>query len=536
MIFLKKILGRSEDETVFQLIYFYCICLLLISLPNSIRLVSISQILMGANWLAEGQYREKFNRFFNNRPALIISSVYLIYLIGIFWTQDLAYGIGYDLKNKIPLLTLTFMFASSRPLPTERLKALPVIFSLAVLVTSFIGFGIYLGNPFIDPRELSPFISHIYVSMMVVFVIFLLPFTVKRLNLNVWWFWLSLAVSAWLLFYLKILGTMTGLLCLAGVLLFLFVRHFFFTSSKTRKALAALILTLGLAAAMVLTGIVLRPLFKNYNHDQASLIETTPLGNYYSHNLADNQRENGHLVHFFVAEAELREAWNERSHLPFDSLDLVGHELRVTLLRFLSSKGLRKDQAGVDALQSQEIEAIENGVANYLYLHWPNVLVRLHQTFWEINEYARTGNPSGHSFAQRLELWRAAWLAFKKHPVFGWGTGDVFMAMEFGLNQIDSPLENYRMKPHNQPLILLLMIGVIGLVAFFALVFAFVKTSKAYLNLPFNIMLVVVLVAMLGNNLIDFQIGLTFFLFFMLFYGILSRSEESDCIQNFRNK
>jgi len=521
---LRKILTRGKDETVFQLVYFYGICLMLISLPNSIYFVSVAQILMGANWLAEGQYREKFNRFLSNRPALVISSIYLIYLIGIFWTENLAYGIGYDLLNKLPLLTLTFLLASSRPLPQHRLNALPVIFSLAVLVTSFIGLAIFLNNPFIDPRKYSPFVSHVYLGMMVVLTIFLLPLTVSRITLERKWFSLSLGVSAWLLIYLIILGSLTGFLCLLGGLLFLLIREIFLAASTSRKIFAAATLVFGVAAVLALLIFVARPVLKTVNPDPATLSEKTSLGNEYLHDFDENQRENGHLVYYFIAEDELMDAWNERSQIASDSLDFKGQEVRATIFRYLSSKGLRKDREGINDLNNEDIEAIENGVPNYLYTKWPNVLVRLHQSFWEVNEYIRKGNPSGHTFTQRLELWKASWVAFKKHPVKGWGTGDVFAAMDYGLNEINSQLDNFRMKPHNQFLILLIMLGVPGLVLFFGLVFLFVRFSKAYRFLPFNIMLVIVLVAMLGNNLIDFQIGLTFFLFFSLFFGILYRN------------
>ncbi len=523
---LRSIFTKGENETLFQIVYFWCICIMVISLPNSIYFVSVAQILMAINWLSEGQFREKMNRYFSNRPALILSSVYLIYVAGIFWTSNLSYGIGYDLKNKLPLLTLTFVFASSRPLPLCRLNALLVMFVLGVLATTFIGFGVYLGSEFVNPRKLSPFISHIYVSMMLVLSIFLLPWTVMRMNLNRKWVWISLGISAWLLISLFTLGSMTSIFSLAAVIAFLLLRQAYIAPLAWQNVFFGSILFFGLAASVALAWYVAKPVASAINPDEASLSETTSLGNHYSHDFSNNQRENGHFVNFFIAENELREAWNERSKLNFDSLDFVGQELRVTLLRYLSSKGLRKDRDGLSTLDSNDIAAIENGVANYLYVQWPNVMVRLHQTFWEINEYARTGNPTGHSFSQRLELWRASLVAFIKYPVFGWGTGDVFEAIEHGLQQINSPLENYKMKPHSQPLIILLMLGATGLILFFGLIFVFVKISKAYRFLPFNIMLVIVCVAMFGNNLIDFQIGLTFFLFFSLFFGIFSRNHN----------
>jgi hypothetical protein len=55
-------------------------------------------------------------------------------------------------------------------------------------------------------------------------------------------------------------------------------------------------------------------------------------------------RENGHYIYYFIAEDEVRAAWSKRSDLDFYGSDLNKNELRITLYRYLSSKGLRKDQ------------------------------------------------------------------------------------------------------------------------------------------------------------------------------------------------
>ena len=529
---IKDLFAKRNDESIYDLIYFYSLCLLLISLPTSIYFVSVSQIIMGANWLAEGRYREKIYRFLNNRPAVIISSIYFLYLISIFWTEDLAYGIGYNLLNKLPILTLTFLFASSRTVATGRLNALLAIFSLTVFVTSIIGFVIFLGNEYIDPRQISPFIMHVYFSMMVVMAIFLLPWVSMQVSKNKLWLYASVLVSAWLMVFLLILGSMTGILCLAGVVAFLLLRKVFFGPTLFKKVLAAAAMGASLVGLAFLLIILLKPIRAKVDPDPNSLNELTALGNHYQHDLEENFRENGHLVYLFIAEEELREAWNTRSMLDYDSTNLVGQELRATVYRFLSSKGLRKDKEGLNSLSPDEIEAIENGIPNYLYTKWPNVLFRLHQSLWEINEYFRTGNPNGHSFIQRVELWRAAWVAFKKYPVFGWGTGDLYLAMDYGRSAINSPIEEYRMKPHNQFLSILVMIGAVGFVLFFGLYGFFVKTSKAWQFLPFNIMLVIVFVAMFGTNLIDFQIGLSFFLFFSLFFGFMCKKPLERSLNN----
>lgn len=524
---LRSIFTRQEQESVHDLVLFFLLCLMVIAMPTSIYFVSVAQILMGVNWLVEGHYKEKILRYASNRPAVIFSCIYGVYLLGMLWTDDLGYGIGYDLKNKLPLFTLTFVLASSLPLRNERWKMVATAFSLTVLVTSVIGFILFLRRDFINPRSISPFESHVYFSMMVVLVIFLLPWLVKRITSDRHWQIASWVVSGWLLFYLFLLSSITGLLCLAGVITFLLTRELVRGHQVSKRILAALALAGALLFTTLLLLWVIRPLTLVIEAGAGALEAKTAQGHLYRHDLGNSQRENGHLVYHFIAEDEITAAWGERSQIPADSLDRTGHPLKATLYRFLSSKGLKKDHEGILSLSEEEVRAIENGVSNHLYMDWPHFLTRLHQSAWEVMEYRRTGNPTGHTFTQRLELWKASLIAFQEKPLLGWGTGDVFLAMNYGLNAMNSPLENFRMKPHNQFLILLLMVGVAGTLSIFGLYLWFILKTKGTRYLPFNLFLVIMGVSMLGNNPLDAQIGLSFFLFFSLFFGLFYQEKQA---------
>ena len=74
----------------------------------------------------------------------------------------------------------------------------------------------------------------------------------------------------------------------------------------------------------------------------------------------------------------------------------------------MTSKGLRKDKEGVEALTIKDIQNIENGIANYLYTQGIGVESRLMKILFEYNNYMRTGDPSGHSVMQRVEYWKTA--------------------------------------------------------------------------------------------------------------------------------
>jgi hypothetical protein len=231
--------------------------------------------------------------------------------------------------------------------------------------------------------------------------------------------------------------------------------------------------------------------------------------------------ENGNPVYIFLADEELRDAWNERSSIDFDSLDLMGQELKATLYRYLSSKGLRKDRQGMAMLTDRDIHAIERGTANYLNVDRPGIYVRAYEEMMSLSLYNRSSRSvtSWGSLTKRIELWRASAESFKKHPVLGWGTGSIIKAMDYGLGKTGSTLAGQNMKPHNQYLYILLSLGLAGLLVIALLYGYFVIKSKAQHSFMFVLMLIMFLVNFLGNNSFESQPGQDLFVFFSLVYA-----------------
>jgi len=513
---------------IHQWIYLGSLYILAAAMPTSHYIMSLTQLIMGGNWLLEGNYKEKWKRFTNNKAAVAFSMIYLLHVVGLIWTTDIAYGLGKDLIDKLPMLTLTFLVVSSKPPAKEKLQPLLFIFFATVLVTSIIGFFVHYSGNYVNFRRISPFISHVYFSMMVVMTIFALPWYVKKSTSNKKILMLIYGVSAWLVVYLFILRSLTGLLCFGGVVVLLLARQAYITRFWWLRLSIILLVTLSSAAGIGFLGWMYSTISQKITPDPLTLNDTTSLGNKYKHFIDYPERENGHFLYYFISEDEIREAWNQRSELDFDGEDIPGNELRITLYRYLSSKGLRKDAESLEKLTQEEISAIERGIANYLYTVWPGFVVRIHQSVWEVYWYRAKGDPTGHTFTQRIELWRASWVAFKENPVFGWGTGDIFIAVDYGLHAIDSKMENFRMKPHNQYLLFLLTLGVIGSVVIYSLYAFFVSKTRAYRYWPFNVFLIIMMVSMLANHPIDSQAGQTFFTFFTLYFGFIYPQTEPD--------
>jgi len=253
--------------------------------------------------------------------------------------------------------------------------------------------------------------------------------------------------------------------------------------------------------------------------DFDSLDRTTGLGNPYWHDLSNPQIENGGYVWLYVATDELREAWNLRSRYEFDGKDKAGQEIKYTLIRFLTSKGYRKDAEGVSKMTGQEVAMVEDGIASIVYVKKPNLYVRIYKIFWEYNLYQLTHNASGHSVMQRLEFWKASRTIIKENLLTGVGTGDLELAFQEEYKKSGSLLgKEFRWRSHNQFLAIFATYGIIGIMWFlFSLIFPAIRLGKFpdYYYLSFFI---IIMLSMLTEDTLETQAGVTLFAFFSSFY------------------
>jgi hypothetical protein len=243
--------------------------------------------------------------------------------------------------------------------------------------------------------------------------------------------------------------------------------------------------------------------------------EKTKSGNPYYHCFECDETENGNPVYIYINEAELEQTWNERSKIRFNDFDRKGNQLKYTLIRYLSSKGLRKDKEGVLALNQQDIQAIENGVANVSYNKTGSLWIRIRKTIDELKLYQSGKNPSGSSLIQRLEFWKAGFSIFKDHLIFGTGTGDVQKAFHEKYIELNSPLdEKWRLRAHNQYLTFALTFGITGLIYFLITLFYPVLKFKSG-DAAFLIFMAIAALSFVNEDTLETQAGVTFIMFFM---------------------
>jgi hypothetical protein len=523
----------GSRERTHDLIHAGGLALMAASLPVSVYFMSVGQLVVAANWLLRGGYRRGLAAFASNRAAWAFSSLYLLYLLGFFWSSDKSFAFGMWL-NKLPLLTLVFFITASPPLPRGSKKWLLLVFSASLTVLSFISLGLLAAGGVQDFRELSPFVSHIRVGLMAAFSVLALAWTGLRVSFEGrplglsprFWKNACLITAAWHLGYLLLLQSLSGILALLAAVFVLGARALWAGSPRLR--LVSLVL-LSLLVAGTASLLAWGWLAVHRVHDEPldSPETHTSLGNPYRHEPHIGLRENGHLVYVYIADEELENAWGQRSELDYYGPDERGQELRYTLYRFMTSRGLRKDAAGLAQLDEEEIRAVEQGIANHNYLRWPGLLIRVHQTFWELREYRREGNPEGHTLSQRLEYWKAAREAIQRHPLTGWGTGDYLLAMAYGFEQIQSRLVfQPQMKPHNQYLSMMVLFGAVGLLWFLWAVLYPAWRLGGFAHAPFVAFLVIVLASMLLDDTLETQAGITFFLFFYNYFLFVKDSSS----------
>ena len=430
-----------------------------------------------------------------------------------------------DINKKLPLLLFPLVLSTTAPLLEKEKRAVILMFMLAVTCATFIGGYLLISHKLIDIHDISPFIAPVRLGMMMVLSIFLLGYYVATNKLSFVSF-ICLVWIVWLLFFLLVMQSLTSVImvvviCLA-LLLYLAVKAI----KKKKIRVGLLIIGLFMVGLLSSVGYV----FYSYHHyfpkndvvDISKLDKKTVNGNaYFDGGFGDNT-ENGHFVIQYICFKELKEEWNKRSKIPFDSLDLKDNKLRFTLIRYMTSMGLRKDSVGVWSLSQKDINAIELGIPNYNFTSLSSMNYRLYEAFWEIKNYEDGGDINGHSLTMRLEYWRVALILIGRHPIVGTGTGDVRKGFDDYYNATHSALKpEWRLRSHDQYLEIAVGFGVIGLAWFvFSIFYPGIKTKKIFTYVYFVFWMIFML-SLFTEDTLETEAGATFYAFFNSFFLFL---------------
>lgn len=501
-----------------NLFYIFAI-LLLFGFPFSESLISIATVILFFQLFLTGRLSQKWEILKTDRSLWMISGVYLIYLIGFIFCRDLDTGL-YELNKSIFWVIVPVGVALSSRLTEKRFWTLLLLFIVFVTVSTFIAaYKIVNAEQFhiTDIRDAS-YVSHVSFSFQIILSFFVLVYSllkrpfifhkIKPAFIVVW--------GVWLIFFLLFQKSLIGILSFyLSALIFAFWIFGMLRKHWHRRALMISVITLSLVPFLYV-GYVAGNFYKVKDKMPSESEMRTINGNKYSFNFDNKQKENGHYVEWFICKKELEEAWGRRSKLSLYDEDATGYRVYYTLVRYLTSKGLKKDAEGVQALSMQDISNIENGTSNYIFVKKRYSLYpRIYQTIWEIDEYRNTGNPNNQSLSQRFEYMKAA-VYIVKHNFWGIGTGNFRLEYAEAYEQINTKLKKeFRFHVHNQYLSYMVKFGIIGLLLIIAMITYSIWNKHQFRNILLLTLLIVMVVSNFGEAILETHVGLSFFMFFI---------------------
>jgi len=484
-------------------LYITALSLLMVGLPLSNVLMSIGTIWIIANWLLEGKFKQKWERFKSNKLLIAIVALYFWLVISLAWSTDFNYGTK-DIINKLPFLVIPLVLGTIPPIKKSNYIFLLYLFLVSLTVTTIINYYSYQSSDKIDIRKMSMFISHIRLGMLLCLAIFLSFYELLKQSINKW---VIVPILIWLLYYLYLSQVLIGYLIFAVLL---YVTVIFFIKNKKLKwgIVISSIFVVILLSFQVKKTIKAYHQPVNINYD--SLDVYTVNGNKYKHNSNFTLKENGKLVWIYVCEKELRQEWNKKSNKNFDANQ---QQVYGALIRYMTSKDLRKDSLGFSKLTDEDIHNVEKGITNTN----TGISSKLNKIYIDIFTLSANGDPNGHSFYQRIEHFKTGVHILNNNWLFGVGVGDVQLAfnMQYDLDQSKLNKEN-RHRAHNQILTIWLSSGIVGLLLIlFILFYPLVIQPITY---PFIVTITTLIIGFLTQDMIESQAGVTLF---AVFYGLI---------------
>jgi len=520
-------------------LYLFSIAAFLIALPTSIALISITAVALLVVWILTGDYKTKWNRLIQNKNALLLMSIPLIYLIGLCFTHNFSLGIQ-ELNKSLYWFIFAFVLGSSAPISHKNTCRLLGIYILAVTISAMVAL---LKLTLIDTVSFSDFrsvtwVDHIPFSYQIAFSIWLLIYFIFYGNFS----WIK--KSSLFLLILFLIITLFSLKSFTGYLYFGIMS---FTALlmliwKTKNKLLRFALLGGVIFISILpVCYVYRCVQKFYDTTEyhADEIEKfTASGNKYKHNFNNKAKENGNYTGLFLCEEELIPLWNEHSSKPYHSKTEKGYPFRSVIVRYMTSKGLTKDAAGFVQLTPEDIENIEKEIPNYLYAESKlSIYPRIYETIWEYDQYKIDKNPNNKSFAQRIELALLAGKIIQKQFWTGIGLGNNIEIYDEMILKSGSKLKlSITKSSHNQYLNYLIRFGVLGALYILGVLFwIFIKGRKNNLFL-ITIFFTSMLITNFGEANWETFIGLNYFAFFICFLMWITPKEIFNKQQRFENK
>ncbi|MCC6541676.1 MAG: O-antigen ligase family protein [Flavobacteriales bacterium] len=493
------------------------LALCVVMLPWSKAFVSIAQLMLVVNWLAEGvvhkDLKARFQRAFCQVPSVLFIGFFLLHVLGLAWTTDLDWGVDL-VRILLPVLAFGAVLAASPRLHPNEFRAVLLLGAWSAVVSTIASLVAQDGHT-TDYRALSVFISHIRLTLLLCMAV--VVFVLDRGGPS----WLRIAghvAGLWALFFIDRLGSIQGYVILLVVAV-VFVRRW---ATARGGPLAKVLQVLLVAVPVLLTLLVWNEVCTRFHTPDPAIIgkfEHTAGGEQYLHDVQATQMENGHHVWMYVAPGELERGWARRGTRAYQADDDKGHPIWSTLVRYMASKGLRKDSVGLASLNDADIQAIERGITNADPGRWGGLHARFDEVVLELQQYRTKGVADGHSVAMRIEYLKVGWRIARSNVLIGVGTGDTERAFKEEYERSASMLSTeWRHRAHNEYLTLWISFGVLGL-CFALYTWWYPAWRLGACKRPLFLAWAIIFgISCLTDDTIETQVGATFF---ALYYTLL---------------
>lgn len=509
--------------------FFVSLLLFVAVLPFSQAFVSISGgLILFASFFDE-KITIKKGRIIGNRFLFSVISVFAVYLASflIFFNAESS---AYDLQKSLFFFVIPLAFMVGKPLNKVQIQLVLFVFLIAVFGSTLVAWFNWFfnaGSADFAVHKIS-LISHIRFSFQLILSFWLLFLFIgeNKNSLNFRQISVLVLLDLYFLFFLFFQQSLTGIIAFVASVVF-YLGYYLLKTNKNRRKILITFFAAMCMFPIIYLGVVIYSFYNIEEVNRENIVWTTSSGNKYSHDFENPTVENGRYVYLYVCNDELRAEWNKMSKINYDSTISTGYPLNSSLIRYMTSKGLKKDAEGVKSLSEKDIRNIEKGLTNIVFAkskYSPHP--RIYQTIWEYYMYSKTGNPNYQSFSQRLVFAKAAMSLIRENPWFGVGAGNWKTAFQKAFEKNNSKLDKeLYASSHNQYLNYMVKFGIPGFILIlFLLIFPVVKL-KGYSDPLLLILLVFMFVANFSDSNFETHMGSSFFLFFYCLF-LLNRNQK----------
>lgn len=505
---LNRIFGPKTHDNINM----FAVFALAIGIPTTKVVMSLGALLLAVNLLLNADFKNYWNRCKKNLVFWFAVSMIVFHLMGLIYTTDYSYALR-DLNTKLPLFTIPIVLIAY-PIKESFLKYIFFGFLTALLITSIVNFNFMMTNEGNNYRDFSLFGSHIRYALLIVTGILLSIYFILTHKK----FWIFYAIlGLWFVIYTVASKVDSGYVALMFLILGCFIYYMRAARSSGRKKLFV-VFTIGLMTFIGFQFIeYLSP--KKAKIDFSTLPTHSKNGEKYFHDTTSIWYENGHHILSNIAPKELEAAWNSRSEIDFNDTIANGYHLKGILYRYMSSKGLNKDQVGFKKMSDEDIKNVENGMISIRFTYG-TLGSKLAGVKNEIYHYSVNGDPDGNSLLQRFEHWKAGTLIIKENWLFGVGTGDLQQAFNKAYEKSNTQLDqSHWNRAHNQFMTFWISFGIFGFIVFTGFWFWFLWRNIKLKNIIGICFALIAIGSFLSEDTIETQQGVTYI---ALFLGISS--------------